>query len=505
MSRLGAKQKRALAAVPAEKKSSDFVRQSPTPKISRWSNSIGYAELFWNQIQSILQNAERGYTEQWGDLTRRMLKTNAHLFSLYETRNNSIASARREVTPRAVPEQYAMHAQRAAEDCEKLLSNLPNIERTIAQLLDADWTGYATQEIMWVPRGDMVVCDALVWIHPREIRFANDFTPYIWANGMGAERARELGIEADSSNGMLGLPLTRNKYLVHMPQTVPDYATSNGILLSCVRPWFVSSWVTQFALSGAEASGNPRTLGHLPEEAPQAVQDAMFEALSGLSADGVGVVRGESTIEILDAKMSSDGGVWETLLKRQDAAMSKAALGSTLNVEIGDTGGAYAAAESQADITITPRWAKSAASVANTIESQLFRPFLEFNRHRYGGMVFVPQLTMHIVEAEPTVDDTAINAGVVTVDELRRSRKLEPLGPERGGDALIKPAAPAAAFSVSAGEAPAAAPLARPRALSSAPGTRSSRPWTLAEKMSAGSAATLTSGHSPTMPSEPKQ
>lgn len=491
MSRLGAKHKRALSAVPAEAKSSNFIRQSPEPSINRWSNTVGYTELYWRQIQSILQNAERGYTEQWGDLTRRMLKTNAHLFSLYETRNNSIASARREVTARKVPPQYADFAKRAAEDCEELLSNLPNIERSISELLDADWTGYAVQEIIWKVRGDSIVCDSLVWIHPREIRFATDFTPYIWAGGQGATRARELGIEPDQSKGVLGLPLTSNKYVVHMPRIVPDYPTSNGILLSCVRPWFVSSWVTKYALSGAETAGNPRTVGKIPEDAPAAVQSEMYEALGSLAADGIAVLRGESSIDILDPKMASDGGIWETLVKRQDAAMSKAALGSTLNVEIGDTGGAYAAADSQADVTISPRWAKSGASLANTLEAQLFKPFLEFNRHRYGGMVFVPQLLLHIVEADPVVDDAAINAGVVTVDELRRSRKLEPLGEDRGGNELIKPAL-TPSFPMSAKEAPAATPLAMSAAKPRAPLTR---PWTMAEANVDGSDVTPTSGH----------
>lgn len=470
MSRIGAKkqaERRALATPVAEPEERAKLTETfaPAPRISTWGNQGSWGDLSWPQIEAILRNAERGYVDQWADFCRRMLKSDDHLLSVYTTYIGAIAGARREVTPAQVLPHQEEIAKLQAADCEALLESLPNIERTFAELLDADFTGYAAQEIIWEPQGDWIKPTQLDWLNPNRFRFSDDYTLYLYDRGQAAQRAKELGIEADPSKGIMGMPLVANKYLVHIPRLLPDYATSSGLLLACVRPWYVKSWATRFWLSGAEAAGNPRLLGVLAENAPAAIREELYQALANMSADSVGVVSGGTSIEILDVKSQGEGSVWDKLVKNQNAALSKAVLGSTLNVEVGDTGGNRSLGESQADMTMSPRWARSSSLLANTIETYLFRPFLELNAVRYGGQVFVPKLSLHIVEDEPMVDQIVLDAGVVTVDELRRSRKLEPLGPEKGGDRLIpRPAAPAA-FSASGGE-PSAVPLAQMTAAS---------------------------------------
>ena len=190
-------------------------------------------------------------------------------------------------------------------------------------------------------------------------------------------------------------------------------------------------------LSGAEIAGNPRLLGTLAREAPTEVQSAFYAALQNLSADGIGVVREGSTITMLDAKMQGVGGIWETILKMEAADMSKAVLGSTLNVEVGDSGGNRSLGESQKDVTIAPRWHMSARLVGGTIARQLLAPFLRLNRHMWDGHVFVPMMNLLISEDVPVISDIAVQSGVVKRDELRRSCNLEPLGAEAGGDELI--------------------------------------------------------------------
>jgi phage gp29-like protein len=462
MSRIGAKKLRQTRelAQPAPIRADVTKTFSPAPRISTWAPTNYRGEITWPQIDAIQQNAERGYVEQWADLTRRMLKSDDHLLSTYITYVGAIAGSRREVRPQKVPAQYAEIAARQAADCEAMLDALPNLERSLGQLIDADFTGYAAQEIIWEARGDVLQPVGLEWIHPDRFRFSDTFELYLWDRGLSAERAKQLGLDfAGSSVDGLGLPLPRNKYVVHVPQLIPDYPTSSGIFYACVRPWFVKSWATKFWLSGAEVAGNPRMLGKLPEMAPDVVREELYAALSAMSADGVGIVSGGTDIAILDPRQQGTGGVWETLLKRQDAAISKAVLGSTLNVEVGDAGGNRSLGESQADMTIAPRWNRSSVLLANTIKNALLKPFLEFNRHLYGGHVFVPNLILHITEDEPAVDDLAVNSGVVSKDELRRSRKLEPWGPERGGDDLIPAAQPMApAFTASQRTAAAARP-----------------------------------------------
>jgi phage gp29-like protein len=422
-------------------------RYSPSPTISSWISTQAAGELRWDQLDAIRKNAELGVTEQWGDLTRRFLKTDDHVFSTYRTYVAAISGGHRNVVARTVDPTIRAIAEDQAEACAAMLDALPNIERTIAELVDGDFTGWAGQEILWEPRGDWLWPHELVWLHPARFRFSQTFTAYLWDRGMAAQRARELGYESTEIDG-LGIPLPANKYIMHMPRIIPDYPQASGIFLDIMRPWWVKNWCMKFLLSGAEVSGNPRMLGIIGEQAVgNDVRTEMYEALQRLSADSVGVITAPSKIEILDPKMQGDGGVWRTAIKICDAAISKAILGSTLNVEVGDSGGNRSLGESQADMTIAPRWSASALLVCNTLEAQLFRPFLELNRHLWGGHVFVPQLTISIVEDEPTVDQLVVDSGYVTVDQLLASRKLPPIGRERGGDRFVKPPAAPMAFS----------------------------------------------------------
>jgi phage gp29-like protein len=451
---------------------------SPQPTISRWINTYAGMELDWARVDAIRKNAELGLTEDWADLTRRMYASDDQIFSTMYTYVAAVSGSRREVTARTVAPEYAEVAKAQAEACGRMLDALPNVERSIGELLDGDFVGWAGQEIMWEPRGDWLWPYALEWLHPDRFRFSQTFTPFLWDRGLAASRAQELGIDTSNYIDGYGLPLPANKYLFHTPRILPNYTMVSGILMAVVRDWWFKNWCLKFWLSGAEFAGNPRLLGILGEQgASDAARQELYDALQRMSADSIGVVSGKTTIQILDPKMQGTGGVWESLIKFANAGITKAILGSTLNVEVGDTGGNRSLGESQADMTIAPRWSRSALLVANTIESGLFRPFLELNRHHWGGHVFVPQLTMHIVEDEPEIDQLAIDAGVVKVDQLLRSRKLPPWGPEKGGDAIVKIDKAPFAFA-----APIAAEVAPPPPFAA---TRSARLLGLSRRLSA--------------------
>lgn len=410
---------------------------SPHPTIYQWVARLFQGELEWAQIDTIRKNAELGYTEGWADFTRRMYKTDDTVLSTMMTYVGAVSGARREVAARkGVPPILMGIASEQAEACAVMLDSLPDVQRAIAELVDGDFVGFAAEEIIWEPRGDWMYPVDLEWIHPARLRFSQHFKPYLWDRGTAVVRARELGLSTDEADGM-GMPLPPNKYVVHMPRMIPDYPQGSGLLYGVTRAWFAKNWCTKYALSGAESAGVPRLIGKVLNSAPSSVREELYEALAMLAADGVGIVGEGSEISVLDSKMQGTGSIWDLLLKRMDAAITKAILGSTLNVEVGDSGGNRALGESQASMTISPRWARSGQLVANTLERQLFRPFLEMNRHLWGGHVFVPELTLHIVEDEPEVDQLAVDKGAVSYDELRRSRKLPAWGKERGGDDVI--------------------------------------------------------------------
>lgn len=434
-----------------------LARQAPPPDMRRWTTDATAGELKFSQIASILQQAERGDTVQYADLTRRMLDSDDHLCSVYETRVDLVAGSRWKLNP---GEGDARFAAMAAEDCRRLLESLGNVERFFSDIVDADWTGWSICELGWVPRGDMVWLDGYDWLHPRRFRFNDAYQPYLYDDGM-APRSE------GAPSGTYGSLLARDKYVVHMPRVLPNYVVASGLARAVVRYWWVKTWATKFALGGAEIGGNPRMWGLVPEHAPADVVDAMYEGLQALSADGIGVFKAGSSVEINAPLAQGSSSVWDFLLKRCDAGFSKAILGSTLNVEVGDTGGAYSAAEAQGDVTILPRIRRSSRSMWSTIERDVFRPFLTWNRHRYGGAVPpIPRGESILIEDTPTAETvTAVVAagGRVRQDELRTAAGLEGLGPENGGNAFVVSAAtasPVAAIGGLGGEVEAVADTA---------------------------------------------
>lgn len=498
MSRIGASKARArraaqtVALAAPVSAQPQITRQAPPPDMRRWTTDAVSGELKFAQISSILQQAERGDTVQYADLTRRMLDSDDHLCSVYETRVSLVAGARWKLNP---GEGDTGLAQQAAEDCRRLLESLGNVERLFADILDADWTGWAALELDWQPRGDLVWLNGYEWLHPRRFRFNDSYQIYLYDDGM-AKRSE------GAPTGTYGALLAPDKYVIHQPRVLPNYNVASGLARAAVRYWWIKIWASKFALGGAEVGGNPRAWAIAPTEASQDVVDDLYEGLSTLSADGIGVFKAGTTVEIQAPLAQGASSVWDFLLKRCDAGFSKILLGSTLNVEIGDTGGAYSAAESQGDVTIMPRARRSSRAMWSTIERDVFRPFLTWNRHRYGGVVPpIPRGESILVEDTPSAEtiSTVITAGGrVRHDELRSSAGLEPLGAENGGDEFVSAPQGGAGAGFPFAQTPTASPSASQAASPSLTRRQTtSRPWLTAASL-AGSDATVTSGHSRT-------
>src|SRR5215210_3513013 len=74
-----------------------------------------------NRITAILREAQSGKLESWNDLCDKMLQTDDHLRSVYETRIGAVTSAKWEVVPgRARPGQEQAAAE-AAKFCADAL------------------------------------------------------------------------------------------------------------------------------------------------------------------------------------------------------------------------------------------------------------------------------------------------------------------------------------------------------------------------------------------------
>lgn len=428
---------------------------SGTPSISQWIASVSTErQREWATIDGWIRQAKLGTTEFFADFATTMLEQDDALASVYRTYTATLGAAKRTITVDPTAAEPDIAAEQARW-CEAMLAGFEEIDRIITLLAGADYMGWSVFEILWERRGPFMMPVGLVWIHPDRIRWTQRFEPYLWDRGLAWQRARDLGLkfvqvgaEPDAIGGgvndMMGIGLVVGKFVVHTPMVLPTYPMASGLAMAAVRAFYKKKWATVFELGAAEIAGSPRMLGKMTEQSNVTARNELFDALKSLSADSVGVVSGGSDIEILDPHAEGSGGTFDNIQTKSDASYSKLFLGSTLNVEVGDTGGNRALGESQKDTTIVPRWRACATSIASTFRTQLFKPALEANRHLWGGRVYPPIMDIVISENVPEITSDMLSAGVkVTQDEARASLGLPPLGPDRGGDEFVSVPSPA--------------------------------------------------------------
>ena len=101
----------------------------------RWVPTA-YGELSWPQVDAIQQLAQRGMTMQFVDLTRRMLRSDSHMLSCYETRIDAVAGAPYSIKPpQNVAKELDAIAALAADDCSRAIEML-QWEKLAAHMLD---------------------------------------------------------------------------------------------------------------------------------------------------------------------------------------------------------------------------------------------------------------------------------------------------------------------------------------------------------------------------------
>ena len=405
---------------------------------SRAGSSANYGELSFDRLISIIRNAEDGFTTDWIDLTRRMLRTDSHLASVWETRISPIAAARWDLEPGdARDEIMRQHAARLCDACREAMSGIPDLAHVMLCLLEGIGTDFGVGETLW-SRGTLLgipatIPSAIAPVHPRRFAFDLYYRLGLYDNGRAIQELKNAGHEVDEGFGRSVALLPPGKYIVHQPATIHDWPTSRGLFFSVARPWWVKQWVVKYWLQGAEVGANPRNVASIAQETVgDEVVDDLQAALDSFSADGSIILRAGTTLEQREGVAEGSARVWHELHDVMDEAMSKRILGSTLNVQIGDTGGAYAAADSQANTTILPRQLIDAEQLWLTFQRDLFRWIRDYNGHLFPPNTPLPVGHSVLAEERVNVDELAVRAQVVTNDELRTSRTLPEWGGARG-------------------------------------------------------------------------
>lgn len=406
--------------------------------------------------RAILEDLRRGSSESWSSFYTNVLMEDPEIQSAFETRINNVVQSEMLVEPGREDDA----SKRAADAFRAGIEEIPEFENAIANILHGRGHGFSVSNLVWRPFDGW-------WFPVPEIVQFTDLRYSDW--DMQVRVWKDAG-----AYDWINVSTERDAWLIHESRKAGKHPMNSGDLKACIWPWVMMKWCKIFLTQGLEKQGNGMLYGIAPENAHEAARDEMLRGLDAFSNDHTGIFEAGSTVGILASQINE--GAYRLAFETLKGELIKAIHGSTLNTDISSAGANRAAAESQADITMKPRFLADGRAAAVDIRRDVLGPWMRYNALKVQGAA-TPRPIFRLVkeEAKPAQVDIMTLAvqtgGVVTVDELRSSTGLPPLGPEGGGDEFVQlqPSTSQPMFSR-------AQEVAAPRPLASRPNLGTSQP-----------------------------
>ena len=218
-----------------------------------------------------------------------------------------------------------------AELIINLLKKL-DIRKIMNDILDATLFGFAPIEIMWGKVGNYILPLELKAKPPEWFCFDD-----------------ENQLKFRTKEHYWGEELPPRKFLC--PQSNPSYENPYGerVLSRVFWPVTFKKGGLKFWVVFTEKYGMPHLIGKHPRGATKEETDNLADLLEQMVQDAIAVIPDDSSVEIQEANKSSSAAIYEQLIDKMNAEISKAILGQTLTTEIGSTG-SYAASNTHMGI-----------------------------------------------------------------------------------------------------------------------------------------------------------
>ena len=210
----------------------------------------------------------------------------------------------------------------------ELLSNLLkklDIYKLINDILDSVLWGFQPIEVIWEKSGNLIL--------PTELKAK----PTEWFCYDADNNLR-----FKTKQNYFGELLPPKKFLC--PQYNASYDNPYGDRILSKVFWQVvfKKGGLKFWTIFTEKYGMPHIIGKHPRGASQEETNALADMLERMVQDAIAVIPDDSSVELKEANKSSSAEIYEKLIDKMNAEISKAIIGQTLTTEIGNTG-SYAA------------------------------------------------------------------------------------------------------------------------------------------------------------------
>ena len=248
-----------------------------------------------------------------------------HVFACVQSRKSGVLSLEWDIN-------RGSDKDKNAELVEDLLKKL-DIQKLMSDILDAAQFGFQPLEIMWKKdKSGYVLPEKVVAKPPAWFCFDDDNN-----------------LKFRTKENYYGEELPNKKFL--LAQNNPTYNNPYGerTLSRCFWSVTFKKGGLKFWVVFTEKFGMPHLIGKHPRGATKAETDSLADMLEEMVQDAIAVIPDDSSVEIQEANKTSSAEIYDKLIDKMNAEISKAILGQTLTTEIGSSG-SYAAANTHMQV-----------------------------------------------------------------------------------------------------------------------------------------------------------
>jgi len=201
-----------------------------------------------------------------------------------------------------------------------------DLNSIISEILNASLFGFQPLEVIWKKQGNLIL--------PAEIKAK----PPEWFCFDDDNR-----LKFRTKENYYGEDLPDRKFLC--PQSNPSYENPYGerTLSRVFWPVAFKKGGLKFWVIFTEKYGMPFLVGKHPRGTSKEDTDNLADMLEAMIQDAIAVIPDDSSVEIVEGAKASSADVFDRLINKMNAEISKAILGQTLTTELGNSGSLAAA------------------------------------------------------------------------------------------------------------------------------------------------------------------
>ncbi|NLF84064.1 MAG: DUF935 family protein, partial [Candidatus Gastranaerophilales bacterium] len=247
-----------------------------------------------------------------------------HVWACVQSRKSGVLSLEWEI-------DKGKAKSRQADIIENVFNSL-DLSTLISEILDCVLFGFQPLEIIWQKQGNLIL-PAEISAKPPEWFVFDD----------------ENKLMLKTKDNFIGEKLQERKFLC--PQYNPSYQNPYGertlsrIFWNCT----LKKGGLHFWISFTEKYGMPFLVGKHPRGTSSDETENLANLMQAMVQDAIAVIPDDSSIEIQEAIKTSSADIYEKLIDKMNAEISKAILGQTLTTEVGNKG-SYAASNTHMDV-----------------------------------------------------------------------------------------------------------------------------------------------------------